>query len=51
MMTGSDKSGLLRGHVNLQGFLAGLLSTPMGVEYVVISFDMEEQPLVTHNAV
>ena len=27
-----------------------LLSTPMGVDYVVIGFDMEVQPLVTHNA-
>ena len=24
--------------------------TPMGVDYVVIGFDMEVQPLVTHNA-
>ena len=27
-----------------------LLSTPMGVDYVVIGFDMEVQPLVTQNA-
>ena len=27
-----------------------LLSTPMGVDYVVIGFDMEVQLLVTHNA-
>ena len=27
-----------------------LLSMPMGVDYVVIGFDMEVQPLVTHNA-
>ena len=27
-----------------------LLSTPMGVDYVVIGYDMEVQPLVTHNA-
>ena len=27
-----------------------LLSTPMGVDYVVIGFNMELQPLVTHNA-
>ena len=27
-----------------------LLSTPMGVHYVVIGFDMEVLPLVTHNA-
>ena len=27
-----------------------LLSTPMGVDYVVFGFDMEVQPLVTHNA-
>ena len=27
-----------------------LLYTPMGVDYVVIGFDMEVQPLVTHNA-
>ena len=27
-----------------------LLSTPMGVDNVVIGFDMEVQPLVTHNA-
>ena len=26
------------------------LSTPMGVDFVVIGFDMEVQPLVTHNA-
>ena len=26
------------------------ISTPMGVDYVVIGFDMEVQPLVTHNA-
>ena len=26
------------------------LSTPMGVDYVVIGLDMEVQPLVTHNA-
>ena len=25
-----------------------LLSTPMGVDYVVIGFDMEVQPLVTY---
>ena len=31
-------------HVNL-------ISTPMGVDYVVIGFDMEVQPLLTHNAV
>ena len=31
-------------------FFNGLLSTPMGVDYVVIGFDMELQPLVTHNA-
>ena len=29
---------------------ACFLSTPMGVDYVVIGFDMEVQPLVTHNA-
>ena len=28
----------------------GLLSTFMGVDYVVIGFDMEVQSLVTHNA-
>ena len=27
-----------------------LLSTPMGVDYVVIGFGMQVQPLVTHNA-
>ena len=27
-----------------------LLSTPMGVDYVVIGFDLEVQTLVTHNA-
>ena len=27
-----------------------LLSTPIGVDYVVIGLDMEVQPLVTHNA-
>ena len=28
---------------------ASLLSTPMGVDYEVIAFDMEVQLLVTHN--
>ena len=28
-----------------------LLSTPKGVDYVVIGFDLKVQPLVTHNAV
>ena len=27
-----------------------LLSMPMGIDYVVVGFDMEVQPLVTHNA-
>ena len=27
-----------------------LLSTPMGVDYIVIGFDMEVQPLVPHKA-
>ena len=27
-----------------------VISMPMGVDYVVIGFDMEVQPLVTHNA-
>ena len=27
-----------------------LLSTPMGIDYVVIGFDMDVQPLATHNA-
>ena len=31
-------------------YVVDLLSTPMGVDYVVIGFDMEVQPLVTHNA-
>ena len=31
--------------------MLSLLSTPMGVDYVVIGFDMEVQPIVTHNAV
>ena len=26
------------------------LSTPMGIDYILIGFDMEVQPLVTHNA-
>ena len=30
--------------------LNSLLSSPMGVDYVVIGFDMEVQPLVNHNA-
>ena len=25
-------------------------SMPIGIDYPVIAFDMEEQPLVTHNA-
>ena len=28
----------------------GSLSTPMGVDYVAIGFDVDVQPLVTHNA-
>ena len=31
-------------------FVSALLSTPMGVDYVVIGSDMEVQPLVTHDA-
>ena len=31
-------------------FILSLLSTPMGIDYVEIDFDMEVQPLVTHNA-
>ena len=27
------------------------LSMPMGVDYIVIGFDTEVQPLITHNAV
>ena len=27
-----------------------LLSMPMGIDYLVIGFDMEVQPLVSHNA-
>ena len=27
-----------------------LLSLPMGIDYLVIGFDMEVQPLVSHNA-
>ena len=34
--------------INMTSYL--LLSTPMGVDYVVIGFDMKVQPLVTHNA-
>ena len=30
--------------------MGSFLSTPMGVDVVVIGFDMEVQPLVTHNA-
>ena len=30
--------------------LSPSLSTPVGVDYVVIGFDMEVQPLVIHNA-
>ena len=40
--------GAVRPSANL--VLSGsLLSTPMGVDSVVIGFDMEVQPLVTHN--
>ena len=35
------------GHKNIFKIL---LSTPMGVDYAVIGFDMEVQPLVTHYA-
>ena len=31
-------------------FFPLLLSTPMSIDYVVIGFAMEVQPLVTHNA-
>ena len=31
-------------------FILSLLSTSMGINYVEIGFDMEVQPLVTHNA-
>ena len=31
-------------------YIGKLLSTPMGVDYVVIGSDMEVQPLVTNNA-
>ena len=31
-------------------FIRVLLSTPMGLDYGVVGFDMEVQPLVTHNA-
>ena len=30
--------------------ITNLLSTPMGIDNVVIGLDMEVQPLVTHNA-
>ena len=32
------------------GALVPLLSMPMCVNYIAIGFDMEVQPLVTHNA-
>ena len=39
------------GRVHLGGGrVRNLLSTPMGVDYAVIGFDMDVQPLVTHNA-
>ena len=49
---------LLQGHTLLYDHVQGvtiilrLLSTPtpMGVDSIVIGFDMEVQPLVTHNA-
>ena len=31
-------------------YMSEFLSMPMGLDYVVIGFDMEVQPLVTHNA-
>ena len=31
-------------------YVMALLSTPMGISYLVIAFDMEVQPLVTNNA-
>ena len=34
----------------LRGPAIPFLATPMGEDYVVIGFDMEIQPLVTHNA-
>ena len=34
--------------VHTRSFQFFLLSTPMGVDYIVIGFDMEIQPLVTH---
>ena len=38
----------IRGPINWKQMQ--LLSTPMGVDHVVIGFDMEVQPLVTHSA-
>ena len=37
-------------HFSLNQLVVFLLSTPMGIDYVVIGFNMEVQPLVTHNA-
>ena len=46
-MSHTAKTGVTKNH---GGPSYSLLSTPMGVDYVVIGFDMEAQPLVTHNA-
>ena len=37
-------------HFNQVSRLYQLFSTSTGVDYLVIGFDMEVQPLVTHNA-
>ena len=52
------RSGAVQGFSNVlikmgcndSALLTLSLSTPMGVDYVAIGFEMEVQPLVTHNA-
>ena len=44
----SSKS--LNSSERFRAIMALLLSTPMGVDYVAIGFDMKVRPLVTHNA-
>ena len=46
-----DTKDLANNETKLKKVITVLLSTPMGVDYVVIGFNMEVQPFVTHNAV
>ena len=43
------RNNITKGIISFRVVSNNLLSTPMGVDYVVIGFNMEVQPLVTHN--